>query len=111
MARTSYTTSKQFLSLIRHIGWTKGKTADPKFAKSEHIITAYEINVHGTRKIRGMKKLTDQHVYPDQIKRQTCKLANQIFSANVTSEIQSLAGGAGKICAKNLSLPKKMFFY
>ena len=65
--------------------------------------------MHGIRKVRELVKLTDQHVYPDLIKRQTRKLANQVFSADVASGLQSLAGCPGNIYTKSFSIKLKVY--
>ena len=71
--------------------------SERKFAQWQHIITAYEINRYGRKKLPALPKLTDQHVYPDKIKKMSCKLFNQAFSGELSAEIQTLAGGPGTI--------------
>ena len=53
---------------------------DRKIPSWEHLIKAYEIDVHSDFLDRHVPKYTEQHVYPDKIKKMKIKLMMQVFS-------------------------------
>ena len=66
------------------------------FANWDHLIQTYEIDTFGSGRIRTMKHLTDQHVYPHLIKKMKVKNCYQAISGTVASTMQALAGGPGE---------------
>jgi hypothetical protein len=60
-----------------------------QIASWRDIITAYELDT-GDFDTRMMCKLTDQHVYPEKMKKMKVKLAAQVFSQRVSSTMRGL---------------------
>ena len=53
-----------------------------KFAKWEHVITAYEIDTFSGNNVRHVPKLTAKHVYPKRINKMSVMLAMDVLSGN-----------------------------
>ena len=68
---------------------------DRKIASWEHVIKAYEIDVHADFFDRHVSKWTEQHVYPDKIKKMKVKLMMQVFSKIGAGFIEILAKSKG----------------
>lgn len=60
-----------------------------KIAVWDDIIKLYE-NDEGDDETRCLNKLTDEHVYPDKIKKMKVKVAAQVFSHRVGSTMKLL---------------------
>ena len=67
-----------------------------KFANWEHIIIAYEIDIHENKLDRTMRKLTDRHVFLNKMKKMSVKHATQVLSRTFAAYIKALAGGKGR---------------
>ena len=75
----------------------KKSEGERTFAEWNHAVLAYEIDVFGNGRIRSMKKITDQHVYPHLIEKMSVTHCYQMLSNTVASTIQALAGVPGQI--------------
>ena len=53
-----------------------------KFARWDHVVKAYEVDLYAPRLSRMVPDLTDEHIYPDKIKKMSVKLMMQVFSKN-----------------------------
>lgn len=69
---------------------------DRKFASWDHIITAYEIDAYSLLLERYISNITEQHVYPDKVKKMKVKLMVQIFTKKMYQFIDLLAITGGK---------------
>ena len=69
---------------------------DRRFAKKNHIKTAYEMEVHGGRSQR-MPNLTEKHMSADQLKKMSVKHAAQTLSSTVGNEVSRLTKNKGSI--------------
>ena len=67
-------------------------------ASWNHIITAYEIDVHGDLIERHVPDLTEQHVYPGKINKMKVKHMMQVFSKKMFCFVDLLAKASGKFC-------------
>ena len=74
------------------------KDEDRKVASWNHIITAYEIDVHGDLIERHVPDLTEQHVYPGKINKMKVKHMMQVFSKKMFCFVDLLAKASGKFC-------------
>ena len=61
----------------------------------EHVIKAFEIDVHSKFLERHMPKLTEQHVYAEKINKMKVKLMMQVFSKKAYTFIEILARSQG----------------
>jgi len=52
------------------------------------IETAYKLDIHSHLLNRQLKKLTDQHIIKNKIKKMKVKLAAQVFSATLSAFIE-----------------------
>lgn len=52
------------------------------------IETAYKLDIHSNKFNRLLKKLTDQHIKKNKIKKMKVKLAAQVFSATLSAFIE-----------------------
>ena len=71
------------------------KEEERKFAKWEHVITAFEIDAYSGNNIRHVPKLTVKHVYPDRINKMSVMMCMNVFSGKLSGRIDGLAGGPG----------------
>jgi hypothetical protein len=78
--------------------WKKGQ----QVAKWKHVIAVYELdgtmgnvefNDPNVSDYRMLHKLTDQHIYPEKIKKMKVKHAAQVFSQRVSATMRGLAQG------------------
>ena len=67
-----------------------------KYANWDHVITAYEIDIHGNRENRMMPKLTNEHMYEEQLKKMSVSHCFQVFSNMVANTIDELAENNSK---------------
>lgn len=81
-----------------------------------HIIKAY--NIDKSNNIRVMRKITDQHIYKDKMRKMKVSIAAQIFSATVASAIKycaisgiKSADGASELDASALDTAELLIFF
>ena len=68
---------------------------DRKIGSWDHIIKAFEIDVHWKFLERHMPKLIEQHVYPEKINKMKVKFMMQVFSKQAYTFIEILARSQG----------------
>ena len=66
-----------------------------KVADWNHVIKAYLIDVYSPRRNRMVPNLTDEHVYPNKIKKMCVKLMMQVFSEKLSNFIDLLSRSPG----------------
>lgn len=72
-----------------------GQEENREIGSWNHIITAYEIDVYSFLLERHIPSITEQHVYPDKVKKMKVKLMMQVFSKKMCQFIDLLARTGG----------------
>lgn len=78
-----------FLEKDIEIDIKKNGLNDKGIASWNIIETAYKLDINSNLLNRQLKKLTEQHVVKNKIKKMRVKLAAQIFSATLSAFIQN----------------------
>ena len=74
-----------------------------KFTRWDHVVKAYEIDLYAPRLSRMVPDLTDEHIYPDKIKKMSVKLMIQVFSKKLAFFIDLLSLMIGKFLYSKLT--------
>lgn len=69
----------------------KTENGEQKMARWQDIVDFYEFDVGAEDYTRMCYKLSNQHVYPESIKKMKVKMAAQVFSHRVSSTMRVLA--------------------
>ena len=75
-----------------------------KFAPWDHVVKAYEIDLYDPRLSAMVPDLTDEHIYPDKIKKMSVKLMMQVFSKKLASFMDLLSLITGKLLYSKLTI-------
>lgn len=90
--------------LQKDIEINENKLNMKEIASWDIIETAYELDITTNILNRQLKKLTDQHIKRNRIKKMKVKLAAQVFSATLSAfiEYNSRIDGNSKFCLNKL---------
>ena len=78
--------------------------ANRKFARWDHVVKAYGMDLYAPRLSRMVPDLTDEHIYPDKIKKMSVKLMMQVFSKKLASFMDLLSLMIGKLLYLKLTI-------